>query len=94
MFLETSQELVSPLAAAVTAGERAHVEHGAHALLGAAGSIGALRLVVRARALEKAARDPDGGNLAGLLQEMMVELQELVVELAERVSGIGRESRS
>ena len=94
LFLETAQELVTPLVTAVTTHDREQAAHGAHALLGAAGSIGGLRLAARARALEQAARDPEGGNLVDLFQATTAELQELVMELRERVSGTEGSSRA
>jgi two-component system sensor histidine kinase/response regulator len=58
------------LRAAVAAGDAAAVARHAHALAGAAGNLGASGLHLAAKALEKAGRDGEAGELPGLLAQV------------------------
>lgn len=77
LFLDEAAAMTRTLQAAVSAGAGGEVALTAHALSGAAGFVGARRVVAAARAIERAADAGESAALAGLVARLEAELASL-----------------
>ncbi|WP_024304490.1 ATP-binding protein [Pseudogulbenkiania sp. MAI-1] len=76
-YLQSNQEDVDALRAAVEANDSQRVAWAAHRIKGASRMVGAMALGEAAEALEKTARQPEPGKFGPLMAEFEVRLQEL-----------------
>ncbi len=74
LFLDEAQSLVCAMRLAVSSGDAASVSHAAHALRGAAGFVGASRLVAAAWNAELAADASGAADLGPLIADLDDEL--------------------
>ena len=93
-FVETAPLQIAGIRRALAEGRPGRVADLAHALRGAAGSLGLRRLADRCGALEARARTPEAAALADGLDELFEVSREALVTLWAGLDSAGRESQA